>query len=78
MKTTRFFLTLIAAAGLFAACQGGGPKKTAGPAVSAVKGETPMALDNEGKAITGEDIELVQRNRNRRTGRGEYITTKMR
>ena len=26
----------------------------------------------------GEDIELVQRNRNRRTGRGEYITTKMR
>jgi len=57
MKTTRFFLTLIAAAGLFAACQGGGPKKAAGPAVSAVKGETPMALDNEGKAITGEDID---------------------
>ena len=57
MKTSRIFLTLIAAAGLFAACQGGGPKKTAGPAVSAVKGETAMALNNEGNAITGEDID---------------------
>ena len=56
-KASRIFLSLIAAAGLLAACQGGGAKKTAGPAVSAVRGETAMALNNEGNAINGEDID---------------------
>ena len=57
MKTSRFFLTLLAAASVFAACQGGGAKKAAGPTVSAVRGETAMTLDNEGTAFTGEDID---------------------
>jgi hypothetical protein len=41
-----------------------------------LRGGSPI-IQIEGR-ISGEDIQLVQRNRNRRTGRGEYVTTKMR
>lgn len=41
-----------------------------------LRGGSPI-IQIEG-VISGEDIQLVQRNRNRRTGRGEYVTTKMR
>lgn len=57
MKKVRFLLTLAAAAGLLAACSGGGTKKAAGPAVSAVRGGTELALPTEGAASTGEDID---------------------
>ena len=57
MKKVRFLLTLAAAAGLLAACSGGGAKKAAGPAVSAVRGGTELALPTEGAASTGEDID---------------------
>ena len=57
MKKFRFFLTLVAVAGLLSACQGGGPKKTAGPTVSAVRGETALALPNGNAASDGEDID---------------------
>ena len=56
-KASRIFLSLIAASGLLVACQGGGAKKTSGPAVSAVRGETAMTLNNEGSAVNGEDID---------------------
>ena len=49
----------------------------AGVIADALGGGGSPVIQIEGR-ITGEDIELVQRNRNRRTGRGEYITTKMR
>jgi len=57
MKTLRFFLTLAAAATLFYACQGGGVKKASGPAVSAVRGETAMALPSDNAASAAEDID---------------------
>lgn len=41
-----------------------------------LRGGSPI-IQIEG-VISGEDIQLVQRNRNRRTGRGEYVTTKTR
>ena len=55
-KTFRIFLTLMAAAALFTACQGGA-KRTSGPAVSAVRGETAMPLNNAGNAVNDEDID---------------------
>lgn len=57
MKKIKLILTLAAAAGLIAACSGGGAKKAAGPAVSAVRGGTELALPTEGAASTGEDID---------------------
>jgi hypothetical protein len=41
-----------------------------------LRGSTPT-IQVEG-VISGENIRLVQRNNNRRTGRGEYVTTKTR
>lgn len=50
-------LALAASAGmLLTACNGGG-NRTAGPSVSSVKGETPMALNTEGTAPSAEDID---------------------
>ncbi|MBR5725057.1 MAG: alpha-2-macroglobulin [Bacteroidales bacterium] len=60
MKTIRFILTLAAAAALFAACQGSGPKKPAGPAgptVSAVRGESDLALPGESANPRESDID---------------------
>ena len=58
MKTARLILALVASVGLLlTACQGGGGQKTVGPSVSAVAGETPMALNNEGTAPDGSDID---------------------
>ena len=48
---------MVATVGLLAACQSGGGKKTAGPSVSAVRGETAMTLPTEGNAISAEDID---------------------
>ena len=48
-----------------------------GVIADALGGGGSPVIQIEGR-ITGEDIELVQRNRNRRTGRGEYVTTKKR
>ncbi|MBP5625403.1 MAG: hypothetical protein J6W98_00625, partial [Bacteroidales bacterium] len=56
MKTIRFMLTLAVTVSLFAACQGGGAKKSAGPAVSAVRGETQMALPS-GNSSSAEEID---------------------
>ena len=48
---------MVASAGLLlTACKGGG-QKTVGPSVTAVAGETAMALNNEGTASTGENID---------------------
>jgi len=55
-KATRIFLSLIATVALFSACQGGA-RKTAGPTVSAVRGETAIPLANGGDAINEEDID---------------------
>lgn len=55
-KTFRIFLTLMAAAALFTACQGGA-KKSSGPAVSAVRGETAVPLNDGGNAVSDEDID---------------------
>ena len=59
MKTIRFMFALAVTVGLFAACQGGGTKKSVGPAVSAVRGETSMALPsgNAGAAGAAEAID---------------------
>ena len=57
MKKIHLLLTLAATAGLLlSACTGGG-KKSVGPSVSAVAGETAMALDTEGTAPSGDDID---------------------
>ena len=57
MKKARLILAMVASAGLLlTACQGGG-QKTVGPSVSAVAGETAMALNTEGTAPTGADID---------------------
>ena len=57
MKTVRFFFALAVTAGLLAACQGGGVKNTAGPSVSAVAGGADLALNNEGTAPDGQDVD---------------------
>ena len=57
MKNVRLPLVLIAVACLLAACQGSGVKKTGGPSVSAVRGETEMTLDTEGTTLSAEDID---------------------
>ena len=59
MKTIRFLFALAVTVSLLAACQGSGTKKSAGPAVSAVRGETQMALPsgNAGAAAAAEDID---------------------
>ena len=57
MKKLRVILTLAAAAGLLAACSGGSAGKSSGPAVSAVRGDTALALPAEGAATPGEDID---------------------
>ena len=56
MKTIRFLFALAVTVSLFAACQGGGTKKSAGPAVSAVRGETHMALPS-GNAAEAEAVD---------------------
>ena len=57
MKKARLILAMVASAGLLlTACQGGG-QKTVGPSVSAVAGETAMALNTEGTAPSGADID---------------------
>ena len=55
-KAFRIFLVLIATTALFTACQGGA-RKSSGPAVSAVRGETAMALNNEGSSVGDEEID---------------------
>ena len=57
MKNIRLSLVLMTVACLLAACQGSGVKKTPGPSVSAVRSDTPMTLDTEGKALSAEDID---------------------
>ncbi len=57
MKKIRFILALTVTAGLLAGCQGSGNKKSAGPAVSAVRGETHMALPSEKAPVSAEDID---------------------
>ena len=57
MKKIRFILALAVMAGLIAGCQGSGDKKSAGPAVSAVRGETHMALPSEKAPASAEDID---------------------
>jgi hypothetical protein len=47
-----------------------------GVVADGLRGSTPT-IQVEG-VISGENIRLVQRNNNRRTGRGEYVTTKIR
>ncbi|MCR5841620.1 MAG: hypothetical protein K6G86_06040, partial [Bacteroidales bacterium] len=57
MKKVRLILALAASAGLLlTACQGGG-KKSAGPAVTAVAGETAMTLNAEGTVPSGGEID---------------------
>ena len=50
MKKIRFILVLAVTACLFAACNGSGNKKSAGPAVSAVRGEAQLALPSANAA----------------------------
>ena len=57
MKKIRLILALAVMAGLIAGCQGSGDKKSAGPAVSAVRGETHMALPSEKAPASAEDID---------------------
>ena len=57
MKKIRFILTLAVTVSLIAGCQGSGSKKSAGPAVSAVRGETQMALPSEKAPASAEDID---------------------
>ena len=57
MKKIRFILALAVMAGLIAGCQGSGNKKSAGPAVSAVRGETHMALPSEKAPASAEEID---------------------
>ena len=57
MKKIRFILTLAVMVSLIAGCQSSGNKKSAGPAVSAVRGETHMALPSEKAPASAEDID---------------------